>query len=650
MKIKYLVIITLFMAASVSSFSQTIVTIAGEKTSTDDFLALFNKNNYSDKEKVSVEDYMKLYINFKLKVKEAEVLGLDKDPAFINELKGYRDQLAKPYLVDEKTNQHLINEAYNNMKYDIRASHILINLPKYATGHDTVEAWNKIMDIRNKAINGADFFELAYKYSDDPSAREREYQGIKHPANKGDLGYFTAFNMIYPFEHVAYQTKVGDISMPFRSDYGYHIIYVTDKQPAMGKCTVSHIMFRVPDTHTHQDSMQVIERATIIYDSIMSGKLTFSDAAKKYSEDETSAKLGGQLTPFFCAQIEANFIKAITQLKDSGQISKPFFSIYGCHIIQLQNKTGIGTYDEELPSIKRKISQSDRITVETNALIDKLKKNYNFKDDTKLVDEMLPIIEKNFHSLDSLSLKVNKTIFSFNDTSFTQNSFITYMSGKINDKTPNSDATIKSFYNDYVNESLLNLENDNLESEYPEFRRLIQEYHDGILLFNVNDKEIWSKSTSDSVALINFYEKNVNNYIWKNRVKATIFKVIDPSIQKEARKLANKGMDDKELVKQLNKNAKTFKITMETGTYEENTNPVISKVDWKIGVSKIVNVDNINYFVRIYEVLPQGIKSYEECKGLVISDYQNYLENQWLETLKAKYPVVINQVELDRIK
>lgn len=645
------ILATIFLLGLTTNLAaQTIVTIAGEEIPTKDFIAMYNKNNINEDDKMSVEDYMQLYINFKLKVKEAQAMGLDKDPAFIAELNGYRDQLAKPYLIDEETNTKLIEEAYNNMKYDIRASHILIEVPKYATGKDTIDAWNKIMDLRQRALDGEDFNELAFKHSEDPSARAREYQGRKFPANKGDLGYFTAFNMIYPFEHVAYQTEVGDISMPVRTDYGYHIIYVTDKQPAMGWCKVAHIILRYPKDATSSDTLKTLEYATTIYDSIMAG-MSFEEAAKKYSEDETSASKGGALIPFTCNQLEANFIEAITKLDTVGQISTPINSIYGCHIIKLIDKSGIKPFEEEVENIKRKINQSDRVQVEIKALSDKLKKEYNFVQYDENVEEIIPMFIDNFDNLDSITFEDDKVIFSFENNVAKQSDLINYIETNRKRDMKKAASTVRTQFENLINERLLDYEKLNLSNKHDEFRILLQEYHDGILLFNINEKEIWNKAMEDTVGLKEYYDNNIDKYVWQDRVQATVFKVIDPKAMKEAVKLSKKGVDDKEIVKTINKDSKSYRITMETGFYEHGDNAVIDALKKrKVGISKPIVIDDIEYFVHVYDLIPAGHKAFEECKGHVISDYQNHLDSIWTDSLRKKYTVVINEDEIKRIE
>ena len=650
MKIKYpLMALTMAAVCAGNIHAQEIVKIGNTSVSTSDFKAMYEKNNKSNGKTLTPEEYLQLFVNFKLKVIEAENLKMDEEPAFVNELSGYREQLIKPYLINDDINKSFIEESYANMQYDIRASHILIEVPKYATGKDTVAAWNKIMEIRKMALEGEDFNDLAYKYSEDPSAREREYQGFKYPANRGDLGYFTAFNMIYPFEHAAYNMKVGEISMPVRTIYGYHLIYLTDKQPAMGKCVVSHILLRVPENKTHDDTLAVMKLADNIYDSIMNG-MSFADAAKKYSEDKTSASAGGRLIPFTCNQLEANFIKEVTLLHDSGQISKPFFTIYGCHIIQLQHKSGIGSLEEEMPEIEKKLKQGDREDVEIHAVINKLKEKYNFTENILMLDEIIPYISANFTKLDSLTIAKPKTMFTYSDKMKNQQEFVSFLSSKVKKNTTNSATTIRSLYDEFVNSTMLEEESFAIEKNNQEYRLLIQEYHDGILLFNINEEYVWNKATADTIALMNFYNQHKDKYMWKDRVKATLFKVYDKTILDKAVEMAEKGMDDKELVMELNKGASALKMKMERDDFEKDENKIIEMFEKKIGLTKVVSVDGVDYFARIYQIMPATNKTFDECKGLVISDYQNHIDEQWMNDLKDKYKVVVNKKELKKIR
>jgi len=291
----------LFSNSSFSQNKKVLLSIGDEKITVGEFNNVYDKSNSQGDviDKKTMEEYLDLYINFKLKVKEALDLRMDTNSAFISELDGYREQLAKPYFVDESINEDLFAEAWDRKQKDVRASHILIKIDENASPEDTLIAYNKIMEIRNRIMNGENFGDLAVEMSEDPSARDREATG-RRPfmrGNKGDLGYFSVFDMVYPFESGAYSSKIGEVTLPIRTQFGYHLIKLTDKKNAMGQAQVAHIYFIIPPEATSADSLRVEKKANKVYQEILDGK-AYNDAVAEYSEDKGSAKQGGIL-PWF---------------------------------------------------------------------------------------------------------------------------------------------------------------------------------------------------------------------------------------------------------------------------------------------------------------------------------------------------------------
>ncbi|MGI6718743.1 MAG: peptidylprolyl isomerase [Bacteroidales bacterium] len=646
--IKFVFTILLSVVFANSLIAQTILRIDDESVSVEDFKAMYDKN--MSLEKNSVSDYMDLFVVFKLKVKEAENLGLDKEASFINEFNGYCNQLAAPYLVDETIKDNLIEEAYEHMKYDLRASHILIMVDADAKPADTLAAWNKIMQIREKAINGESFGDLAYKYSDDPSARERDAYGMKYPPNYGDLGYFTSFIMIYNFEKAAYNTPVGEISMPIRTNFGYHIIKVTDKIPAMGTCVASHIIFRIPEK-TPADSAKALEKAQKAYERIMAGE-DFAEVAKEVTEDPSSKETGGRLKSFLPFQMEPNFIKSLSKVEEGG-VTQPFVSAYGVHIAKLHSKSGIKSFEEEKPEIIKKINQSDRLAIENKILVDKLKDEYNFKQYDENYYDFVEEIVENYHSLKDVEASEDKPLFTYDGKQKTQLDFLKYLVDlKINPKEKASSLAIFKYYNNYVDEVLKQNERENLENKYPEFRRLVQEYHDGILLYNINEQEIWNKAIQDTVGLKNYYKNNIYKYRWPVRADYTKIEITDPSYAKRTHKmLRDKRKDFDDIIDEINSKSKDTKIlNVVRDTVDLENDPLMSFVGYNLGLSNIINYDGKNYILKVHKIIQPTDKKFEECKGLVLADYQNYLDEKWVRELKNKYHIIINREELDKLE
>ena len=356
--------------ASLNAFSQdkkaTILTIDGEAITLEEFDNIFRKNNRDSViTQQALDDYMQLFINFKLKVKEARALGLDTVTKFKTELEGYRAQLARPYLTDTDVLNELMREGYERLNQEVHASHILIKCDPNASPEDTLKAFNKAMDIRNQILNGSDFSIVAKDRSEDPSAKD----------NGGDLGYFTAFQMVYPFEDAAYKGNVGDISLPVRTRYGYHIIKIIDKRTARGEIHVAHIMIK--EKKEEGGAANAEAKATEIYQKLLAGE-KFEDLSAKFSDDGSSAKKGGELPWFGTNKMVIEFEDASFALKNDGDISKPFKTSYGWHIVKRLGYKPVASYQEMEKEIKGKVSKDQRAEKTKASFITKLKKQYQF--------------------------------------------------------------------------------------------------------------------------------------------------------------------------------------------------------------------------------------------------------------------------------
>ena len=379
-----------------STGKKVLVTIGDEKVTASEFTKVYEKNNaqtdlYNED---AVREYLDLYINFKLKVLEAEALMMDTVVSFKTELAGYRDQLAIPYFVDETVNESLLEEAYNHLNKDIRASHILIMVDENAIPEDTLKAYNKISKIHKEVTTGKDFAEAAVEYSDDPSARDREAIPNKQrfrAGNKGDLGYFTVFNMVYPFENAAYNTGINEISPIVRTKYGYHIIKVTDIKDAMGYAEVAHIFVALRPEASTEDSIRKVEKINNIYSKIQDG-LSFEDAVAEYSEDRGSIKNQGKLSKFSCNRVVPEFVKIVDNL-EIDDVSEPVKTAYGFHIIKLINVEKPGTLEEESARLKERLTKDQRSRKSEDVVIAKIKIENKFKIYPEAITEIINAID-----------------------------------------------------------------------------------------------------------------------------------------------------------------------------------------------------------------------------------------------------------------
>ncbi|PKP04162.1 MAG: hypothetical protein CVU14_00725 [Bacteroidetes bacterium HGW-Bacteroidetes-9] len=642
------------------SFAQesdpVILKVAGENISKSEFLNVYQKNNVNGEvlDRKSLEEYMDLYINFRLKVKAAEDQGLDTTKSFIDELAGYRKQLAQPYLIDDEMNKSLLEEAYNRKKEDIRASHLLIKVDRNASPADTLAAFKRVMALRKRIMKGEDFGTLAAEYSDDLSARDRSIENRNIKGNKGDLGYFTVFDMVYPFETGAYNTKPGEVSMPVRSDFGYHLIKVTDRKPALGRVQVAHILLRIPADATAADSAAVEAKALEAYNKIMAGE-DFNRIAEQYSDDKSTASKGGILPWFGANKMIPEFIKEISGMKNINDISKPFSSSFGWHIVKLLDRKEIGTYEDNLNDLKQSLTRNDRAKKSEEALLNRIKNEYNFSQNLKARDAFYKVVTDTIFAGGwnvAQAAGLNKTMFTLGRRSYSQQDFANYLAKNQRKRTKEDISLfVNSMFNSFVNEKCLEYEDSQLESKYPEFRMLVKEYRDGILLFELTDQKIWSKAVKDSTGLEAYYNANKKNYMWDQRLDATIytFNTTSEDILSKARKAIKKGISDNELLEMINTDS-TSVLSIDRRKYQKGDDPMIDEIDWKTGIATETATADKVIMIKVNEVVKPEIKKLNEARGIITADYQNFLEKQWIKDLRAKYPFEVNNEVLSSIK
>jgi peptidyl-prolyl cis-trans isomerase SurA len=520
----------LFICFTVSLFAicaqnmnDILFKVGDESVTATEFVNTFNKNNSLEKAtEKEVRDYLDLYISFKLKVRDGFDTQIDTNSTFQRELASYRQQSAKSYLVDKEVTEHLINEAIERSKQMIRASHILVMCPLDATPKDSLEAYHKIMEIRKKVVSGAlTFPEAAVQFSEDPSAKDEiGTNGRVQYGNKGDLGYFSVFDLIYPFETAAYNTPVGSYSMPVRTQFGYHLVWVQDKQPTVSKINISQILLIDTAAHLGNMSPAVKEKLALIEQALKAGE-DFEAVAAKYTEDPASKETGGKLEPFSPNRRPGNFIKQSISLKKD-QISEPFSSVVGWHIVKLNELTLPETKDDEKRyTMTTRIQRDSRSTKSVESLIEKLKKEYNYSEKGKsaafnLLIKKLSTETTLLPAADLLAIagiEKLKPVASFANQTIIIQDFIQYLErfkgAELNNK---AGSFLDAKYEVFLKDKMLKYEYDNLENKYPEYKELISEYHQGMILFEMNNERVWSESLKDTVQFEEFYEKIKSNY------------------------------------------------------------------------------------------------------------------------------------------
>ncbi len=497
-----------------------LIRIADQEVSLSEFEDIYRKSNVESPvaEPKTVEEYLEMYINFRLKVLAAKEAGLDTNPDFISELAGYRTQLAQQYLVDHEVTDRLLEEAYDRSQYDVWVSHILLQLNEHAAPADTMEVYNRMMELRDRALSGESFSELAVQYSDDPSAKGREatQQQPARKGNAGNLPFFSVFNMVYPFETAAYNTPVGEISMPVRSSFGYHILKIHDRLPAMGQAQVAHIMLMTPLGMEESELQKKKEKIFDIHQEITEGA-DFSEMVTRYSEDRQSAPRGGKMPPFTSNRIVPQFVKAIHDL-DEGEISEPVRSDFGWHIIKLIERTPPPSYEEAYGDLRNRIQRDIRSQLGQEVVIDRLKKEYQLEIDHEALEPFYEIIDESVFAAQwdpEQAAHLDNELFRFASQYHSQQDFAEYLAANQARQTAMEvEHYVHMVFNRFVNQEILAFENAQLENKYPEFRLIMQEYHDGILLFEITDQKVWSKATSDQDALLAFFEQHAAQFNW----------------------------------------------------------------------------------------------------------------------------------------
>ena len=624
-----------------------LLSVGEEQVLRSEFERVFKKNNkdtaYTEK---SVQDYLDLYINYKLKVLEAEALKMDTSETFKTELAGYRKQLAQPYLTDKNVSEQLIKEAYDRLKNDVRASHVLIKCGNEALPKDTVLAYNRALKIRDMISKGADFAKVARDSSEDPSAKD----------NGGDLGYFTGMQMVYPFETAAYNNKIGSLSMPVRTRFGYHIIKTLDLRPAQGEIHVAHLMVRMPKD-ANDSIIKVAESKIKEAQAMLNSGAQWDTVVTKYSEDKASAKKGGDLPFFGTGRMVPEFEKAAFALKNDGDISNIVKTTYGWHIIKRLEKRGMPTFDEKKGELRQMIMRDSRNETSRLSMVNKIKAEYRFKEISKSKDAFINILDTSLASGEWDLKKAdsfNGNMFSLSDSTGTVKNyavqdFAKYISTHQTKRATTSPQVIGySMYDQWMQEEVLAYEEARLDNKYVDFKNLMKEYRDGILLFDLTDKMVWTRAVKDTIGLQEFHEKTQNNYMWGERCNATIFQCNYETTAAELRKQLLKGkksMDD--IMAAMNKKTPNA-ITKKEAKYSHSESELIEKTNWVQGISNPITISS-NWYIVDLKILPPMPKSLNEAKGLVTSDYQSSLEKEWVAELKTKYPVKINQEILKTI-
>lgn len=627
---------------------EILFTIEEKPYYTDEFERVYKKNLdlVKDESQKDLNQYLELFIGYKLKVAKANKLGLQNKPQYQNELKGYRSQLSKNYTSDSKVTSALVKEGYERMQKEIKASHILIMMDEFVSPEDTLKAYNKCLDLRQRALNGEDFGQLAKEFSEDPSAKE----------NLGNLGYFTSFRMVYAFESAAYKTPKGTISMPIRTRFGYHLIKVTDERQNRGDISVAHIMLLNPSKEKGDvDPEKAKNTIQDIYKKIQQGE-SFEELAKQFSEDKSSAPKGGVLNRFGSGQLSSEEFESVAfSLTKENPISAPFQSQFGWHIVKLIDKFPLKTFEESKTELETKIAKDDRSRLITNSLTEKLRAKYKVKRDNKTFETISKLVTEDVYfskwELPANAESYTAKLFAIQNKTFSGFDFLNYVKGqqKSGYKAKPLARLLDILYNQYVDEQINQYYNDNLEGEFPDFANVMEEYRDGLLLFDLMEKEIWERSKTDTIGLKAFYETKSEKHKWKSRLDVIIASSTKMDVIKKAQDMLKKGDSPQEIKDKLNTkdvvNVMASQSVLEVGSIQ-----LPKETKQEVGVSEITQQGDYYFVTKVLKVMPESDKTFEESKGKVINDYQQYLEQNWISELNKEFKVKVNQAAFEKVK
>lgn len=615
-----------------------LMNIAGKDVTKSEFEYIWNKNNSNTTPDMkSLDEYVDLFINFKLKVAEAEAQGIDTTQSFTSELSGYRKQLITPYLTDKDAEEAMIKLCYDRLRQYTEVSHILLAVQPGATPEDTLKVYQKALALYKRALKGEDFAKLARENSDDGSKEEGGY-----------LGYATGLRYVFPFENVAYNTPIGKIAAPIRSQFGYHIIKVHNRLDAGGKYRSAHIMKAVPATASPEEKAAAKDSIFKIYQALQQGG-DFTKFATTQSDDRGAAERGGEYGLMFCGSLPYEYESNVFKLK-VGEFSAPFQSKYGWHLVKALEFQPYPSMEEMRNDITGFIAQDEaRTQVAKKSFIERVKKEYGYAAIKVGLDQFVKAYEVARSTGDSTLLKAlaesMNPLFVLNGKNFSQKGFALALA-----KKGPSVNNLNEAYDSYVGEIAMAYEDKNLEKKYPEFGHLMQEYRDGILLFEVSNREVWDKASQDTKGLEKYFMDSVSKYNWdKPHYKGFVISCATPAIAAKAKKMIKKmAVDSISIVLKRTFNTDTTSvIKLEQGLFTQGENANVDFLAFKKTKPELDKKYPVSFLSG--KVLAKGPESYTDVRGLVISDYQNFLEESWIKSLRAKYKVIVNKEVLNRV-
>ena len=632
-----LALIFLFGADNIS-FSQslnskTLMSIDNEKITVKDFLRVYNKNMdlVQDQSQKNIDDYLKLYINYKLKLKEARALGYDQKDSYQKEFKNYKEQLIRAYTNDKEVTATLVSEAYDRTINEVKAQHVLV---RFESDQDSLAAYKKIKELRSRFIN-EDFSSLRLSIHDGKSIFVE------------DLGYFSAFKMVYNFENAAFKTPVGQTSEPFKTQFGYHVVKVLNKRPSKGKVQVAHIMI----ANTQKDSTLIPEnRIKELYNLLQQGS-SFEDLAKQYSDDKGSSSRGGVMNPFGSGDISSEiFVDTAFELDEIGALSNPIQTQFGWHILKLISRSPVKPFEEIKMDLEQKVKRDARSNIIREKMLEKLMQRYDISqpDLNQLSQQFVRNdLESDWVLEDSISqktfLKIESKIFKIKD-------FLTFLNKRKRSfkKSTDKNQLIAKQYENFLADKLFEYKKENLINENKDYANILKEYEEGLLLFDIMQDKIWNRAKKDSLGLKQYFKDNASKFTLKAKVTGTLVRSNDKNQLNRVQNLWMDGATNEAISDQINSESQL--IIFSNGDFELDNSLLPQNINFELGISEIYKLDTNYVILNITSITPAEVPSFEDSRGAVISEYQAVLESDWIKALRTKYKVNVDNKILKKLK
>lgn len=621
-------------------FSQPLFSFGNNTVSKEEFLRAYNKNKSTevDKEK-ALKEYLDLYSKFKLKVRAAKDLRLDTLPQLTADLQNFRSQIEESYLTNDNELNNLIDEAFLNAQKDLHVIHFFAGNNAGQPPADSLKAAKAIQEVYKQLVNGKKYFE---KIVAEVSVK---YTKVK----SSDLGYLTAFSVPYEFEKIIYGLKTGETSKPHRSKNGWHIFQVTEERMAMGKWKIAQILFANPPGDVNLNNQLLLQKADSIYLKLQAGA-DFGEMAKQYSDDKLTYLTGGMMPEFTTGKFEPVFEKEVFKLTQDNEISKPFITPFGVHIVKRLSTSPVQTVKTDpayLFDLKQKVLQDSRVNIAKDLFSDNVIKVVGYKKNTQVKEADL------FRYADSVALNPaangakefpvsNKVILSNGKNNVKGSAWLNFIREYKTNPEIYKGETYRQLQEKFIAIKSLEYYKNNLENYNADFRFQMDEFKDGNLLFEIMERKVWSNAVNDSAGLKKYYNQYKNKYLWGASADVIIINCNNKKSAEESLAALNNGKDWKKIAEEGNNN-----IQADSGRYELSQiafSETIKPVPGLITPITVNPSDGTSGFIKILRLHPANEqRTFEEARGLVINDYQVLIEEKWIAELKKKYPVKVNE-------